>query len=89
MPFYEILNFYHRAGLQVSHIHKPKITFSNRFHTDSESILLSTNRRVTLALVKKLISPLQNPKLGLYLNQQLYLVYVQSSMLYNREILFE
>ena len=81
MPFYEILNFYHRAGLQVSHIHKPKITFSNRFHTDAE--------RVTLALVKKLISPLQNPKPGLYLNQQLYLVYVQSSMLYNREILFE
>ena len=79
MPFYEILNFYHRAGLLVSHIHKPKITFSNRFQTDADSILLST----------KIVLPLQNPKPGLYLNQQLCLVYVQLSMLYNREILFE
>ena len=87
MPFYEILNFYHRAGLQVSHIHKPKITFSNRFQTDADSILLSTNKKAHPTSIK-LILPLQNPKPGLYLNQQLYLVYVQLSMLYNREILF-
>lgn len=52
MPFYEILNFYHRAGLLVSHIHKPKITFSNRFQTDADSILLSTNQTATPTSVK-------------------------------------